>query len=307
MTMKTPALQYIFGFVLYSECIVGVIINLFIVAANLMRRKSMKSLHIGDKILSSLATSRSLFLFKVFVTYLPPIHVVWVNRNLQVLSTLSAVSVFLHSTNLWFTTVLCVFYCVKITSYNWKFFILLKTKISTLFPRLLLASLVISISSSLPFGWCVYEIQIQNASNFVMDNITLPKVGVYEKHLNMFLLFVVVSFPPFLIFLVADCLLIHSLWMHTRRMRRSGSGFRSPNLESHISAVKSVSCFLVLHIIYFVFMSMNFSGKVYKSESEFWISATVICSPPALHSLYIISSNSELRKTFTSLFHIFSC
>ncbi|XP_073529019.1 taste receptor type 2 member 9-like [Phyllobates terribilis] len=307
MTLKTPAARYIFATVLYTECIVGIIMNLFIVAANFMRWKTVKSLHIGDTILSSLATSRSLFLFNVFVTYLPPVRVMWVNKNLQVLSAMSAVSMFLHSTNLWFTTILCVFYCVKISSYNWKFFNFLKTRISTLFPRFLLASLLISIFSSLPFGWCIYEIQIQNPINFAMENMTLPKVGIYENPHNKFLLFLVSSCPPFLIFLVADFLLIHSLWQHTRRMRISGSGFRNPNLESHFSAVKSMSLFLVLHIIYFICSSLYFSGDVYNSGSEFWISSIVICSPPSLHSLYIISSNSELRKTFISMFHIFTC
>ncbi|XP_077137923.1 taste receptor type 2 member 4-like [Ranitomeya variabilis] len=251
MTMKTPALRDIIASVLYTECTVGIIMNLFIVAANLMRWKSMKSLHIGDKILSSLATSRSLFLFNVFVTYLPPVLLEFrINRNIQLMSAMPVVSMFLHSTNLWFATILCVFYCVKITGYNWKFFILLKTKISTLFPKFLLASLLISVSSSLPFGWCIYE--IQSPTNLAMENMTLPKVEVHENHHNFFLLFLVVSCPPFLIFLVADCLLIHSLWMHTRRMRSSGSGFRNPNLESHFSAIKSMSLFLVLHIIYFI-------------------------------------------------------
>ncbi|KAM4043880.1 taste receptor type 2 member 40-like [Anomaloglossus baeobatrachus] len=212
--------------------------NFFIVAANFMRWKTAKSFHTGDKILSSLATSRFLFLFNVFVTFLPPLLDFWLNRNLQAMSTMAVVAAFLNSTNLWFTTVLCVFYCVKITNYNWKFFIFLKTRMSTVFPRFLLVSLLISLSSSLPFGWCVYETQIQNLTNLAMENMTLPKDDVHENHHNMFLLFLAGSCPPFLIFLVADFLLLHSLWMHTRRMKNSGSSFRSPNLESHFSAVK---------------------------------------------------------------------
>ncbi|XP_075197752.1 taste receptor type 2 member 40-like [Anomaloglossus baeobatrachus] len=233
-------LQYIFLSVLYIECIVGIIMNFFIVAVNFMRWKTMRSFHIGDKILSSLATSRFLFIFNVFVSYHPPLERFWANRNLQAMSTMAVVTAFLHSTNLWFATVLCVFYCVKITNYNWKFFIFLKDKMSTFFPRFLLVSLLISLSFSLPFGWCVFKPQIQNATNLTMENMTLSKVGVHENHHTMFLLFLAGSCPPFLIFLVANFLLLHSLWMHTRRMRNSGSSFRSPNLESHFSAVKKV-------------------------------------------------------------------
>ncbi|KAM4043881.1 taste receptor type 2 member 40-like [Anomaloglossus baeobatrachus] len=212
--------------------------NFFIVAANFMRWKTGKSFQIGDKILSSLATSRSLLLCYAFVSFRPPLHDFWVNKNLKAMSTMAVVATFLHSTNLWFTTILCVFYCVKITNYNWKFFIFLKTRMSTVFPRYLLVSLLISLSSSLPFAWCIYEIQIQNPTNLATQNMTLTKLEVYENHHNMFMLFLAGSCPPFLIFLVADFLLLHSLWMHTRRMRNSGSSFRSPNLESHFSAVK---------------------------------------------------------------------
>ncbi|KAM4043882.1 taste receptor type 2 member 40-like [Anomaloglossus baeobatrachus] len=278
--------------------------NFFIVAANFIRCKTAKSFHTGDKILSSLATSRSLLLFNIFVTYLPPLHDIWVSKTIQAMSTMAVVTTFLHSTNLWFTTVLCVFYCVKITNYNWKFFIFLKMRMSTLFPRFLLVSLLVSLSSSLPLGWCIYETQIQNPTNLTMENMTLPKVGLYENHQNMVLLFLVGSCPPFLIFLVADFLLLHSLWMHTRRMRNSGSSFRSQNLESHFRAVKSMSLFLVLQIIYFICSSVYFSGKVRSSRAEFWIISTVICSPPSQHSLYIISCNSELKKILFSIFHL---
>ncbi|KAM4043885.1 taste receptor type 2 member 40-like [Anomaloglossus baeobatrachus] len=307
MDIMGLVLQYIFDSVLYIECIVGIIMNFFIVAANFMKWKTMRSLHIGDKILSSLATSRFLFLLNVFMNFVPPLDTFWANRNLQVMSAMSVVTTFLHSTNLWFATILCVFYCVKITNYNWNFLILLKNKMSTFFPRFLLVSLLISLFSSLPFGWCIFILQIQNLTNLAMENVTLPKVGVQENFHNMFLLFLTGSCPPFLIFLVADFLLLHSLWMHTRRMRNSTSSFRSPNLESHFSAVKSMSLFLVLHILYFICSSVYFMSEVYDSGAEFSIISAVISSPPSLHSLYIISSNTQLKKIFISIFHGLKC
>ncbi|XP_056419458.1 taste receptor type 2 member 39-like [Hyla sarda] len=291
--------------VLYTECIAGVIINLIIVAANLMKWKTMKSLHIGDKILSSLATSRSLYLFIIFIFHLSILLDLWKNTFLAE-SIIVIVTMVLHSSNLWFATVLCVFYCVKITSYNWKFFIFLKTKISTLAPWFLLASLLISISSSLPLVWHFYEIQIQNLANISITNMTLSRYVEDDNIHIRFILFLIISCPPFLVFLAADCLLLHSLWMHTRRMRSSGSGFRSPNLESHFSAVKSISFFLVLQVIYFCTTVYSFRAG-YTSIIESFIKLIVICSAPFLHSLYIIDSNSELKKTCISMFYSISC
>ncbi|XP_069830359.1 taste receptor type 2 member 39-like [Dendropsophus ebraccatus] len=237
MTMDTIrlALRYVLASVLYTECIAGVILNLIIVAANFMKWKTLKSLPISDKILSSLATSRSLYLLLSTLSCLPFMFGLWHN-NIQVRNIVAIITVFLHSTNFWFATVLCVFYCVKITSYNWKFFIFLKTKISTLVPWFLLASLLISVASGLLYGLFAYKIQIQNVT---MENMTVPSAVIIENSDTRILIFLLTSCPPFLIFLVTIFLLLHSLWMHTRRMRSSGSGFRRPNLEAHFNAVKS--------------------------------------------------------------------
>ncbi|XP_069829454.1 taste receptor type 2 member 9-like [Dendropsophus ebraccatus] len=296
------ALVYILASVLYTECIAGVIINLIIVAVNLIKWKTMKSLPIGDKILSSLATSRSLFLFIIFLSFLYHLLNLW-NNNILAVYIVGIITIILNSTNLWFSTVLCVFYCVKITSYNWKFFIFLKTKISTLVPWSLLASLMISVACGLLFGWFIYNEEIQNLT---MKNMTVSRTKKNKNIDTMSLGLLLISCPPFLIFLVADCLLLHSLWMHTRRMRSSGSGFRSPNLETHFSAVKSMSFFLVLQILYFS-MTMYIFDSVHNSTIALFISITVTCSPPFLHSLYMIASNSEFKKSFISLFYIISC
>ncbi|XP_040285756.1 taste receptor type 2 member 40-like [Bufo bufo] len=301
LVMRT-ALWYFFESVLYTECIAGIIINLLIVAAIFLKWKAAKSLSIGDKILSSLATSRSVFLVHVFITYLSPLLDLWNYTNIQVLATLLVVMMFLHSTNLWFATILCVFYCVKVTNYSWKFLIFLKTKISTLVSGFLLASLLISVSFSLQFGWGVYKIEMENLTNVSKENTSHLSAVVYENSPKLFQMFFICSCPPFLIFLVADCLLLHSLWMHIRRMRSSGSGFRSPNLESHFSVIKSMMVFLVLQVIYFICIGLSMSDFVYTSLNAFWISMITTCSNPSLHSLYIISSSHGLRKTFLSMF-----
>ncbi|KAG8550089.1 hypothetical protein GDO81_028870 [Engystomops pustulosus] len=298
--MDMIVLWYVLVPVLYSECIAGVIINLIIVAANIIKWRRAKSVLISDKILSSLATSRSLYLMKVVLVDIFSHLDLWeIINNPVIFEILNNISMFLYSTNLWFATVLCVFYCVKITNHSWKFFILLKTKISTLVPWFLLASLLISLSFSLIFSLRHLVVEQQNLLNISMENLTLDDRYMYGDYKMDFMLLLIGSCPPFLIFLLADSLLLHSLWMHIRRMRSSSSGFRFPNLESHFSAVKSMSLFLVLQTMYFV-------ASVYLYSAEFWEITTyyVICiviySPDTLHSLYIISTNSDIKKTYNS-------
>ncbi|XP_075197745.1 taste receptor type 2 member 40-like [Anomaloglossus baeobatrachus] len=300
------ALRYIFEFVLYTECIGGIIINLFIVAAYIIKWQTMKYLHVSDKILSSLVLCRIFILFSL-LAYLSPIYDLLVSEHLHVMCTVEVVTMFLHYLNLCFTTVLCVFYCVKITNYNWKFFIFLKTKISTLVPQFLLASVPISLCSSLPFGWYIFEMQIKNLTNVSKENMTQSQSVVRKTSPDTLLLFFVGSLPHFLIFLVAALLLFHSLWMHTRRMRSSGSGFRSPSLEAHFRAVKIMILFLLLHIIYFISMTLYFSVPFDTWKTAFWINLIATYSPPCLHSMYIISSNRDLKNIFISLFHVLIC
>ncbi|KAG8537553.1 hypothetical protein GDO81_024335 [Engystomops pustulosus] len=263
--MDITFLQYILGSVLCTECIAGGMINLIIVAANIVKWRTMKFLNTVDEILSSLAISRSLCLFNGFLHYFLYLLGLWDVGNPWAKSSVSVITMFLYSTNLWFATVLCVFYCVKITNYSWKFFIFLKTKISTLVPWFLLASLLISISSSLPFGLSNHEMQIQNLTNVSMENLTLSGAQ--------------------------------------KRMRSSGSGFRNPNLKSHFNAVKSMSLFLVLQTMYLV-ITVHFLRTIEANKIAFWIYSILTYSPPAIHSLYIILSNSELKKTCISIFSI---
>ncbi|XP_072000303.1 taste receptor type 2 member 39-like [Engystomops pustulosus] len=308
--MDVISLWFVLAYVLYAECIAGVIVNVIIVTANIIKWKTMKSLNTGDKILSSLATSICLYLSVSFLIYLSSIFHLQDDKDQLFIFSLLFVSTFLHFTNLWFATVLCVFYCVKITSYSWKFFIFLKTKISTLVPWFLLASMVISISSSLPFGLGYNGIQVQNLTNVSMGNMNISRDMEYEDQLQSYekskYLLLIISCPPFVVFCVVGFLLLHSLWMHIRRMKSSGSGFRSPNLESHFKAVKSMGLFLVLETVYFLVASYSYAA-CHGNITGYWIAIIVTCSPPVLHSLYIISSNNELKKTFVSMFHVLKC
>ncbi|XP_075718234.1 taste receptor type 2 member 9-like [Rhinoderma darwinii] len=298
-------LQFIISLVLYIECFIGITLNITIVIAKYIKWRTLKSFQTCDKILSCLAISRTLYLLnEIIFEVILEINPWWLD-DIVVLSIIFSDIMFLYYTNLWFATVLCVFYCVKITSYNWKFLNFLKTKISTLVPWLLLTSLVISVIFSLPSGCYIYGLLPQNVDSELHDrdrNISkFVDNNGFDFHV-LFWMFFTGSIPSFLIFCVANCLLIHSLVTHTRRVRSSGSGFQSPNLDSHLSAVKSMSFFLLLQTLFFLCMIVSTSFLLIDSQVLFFINSIVMCCSPVLHSLYIILSSSEMKKTVLSLF-----
>ncbi|KAG9468281.1 hypothetical protein GDO78_023094 [Eleutherodactylus coqui] len=259
------SIQYILTAVLHVMCLVGLTVNLIIVATHIMKWKSLKSLSTCDKILTSLAISRVLYLLCIIIRtsifqFLP-----WLVQDIIVLPTLNILGMFVFYSSLWIATILCVFYCVKIATYNYKLFIFLKTRISTMVPWLIQASLVISLISSLLFGWYGYDLMPQNSSNKSTENVTSYGLLTVPISNNRFLIFAVGSFPPFLILCFANFLLIHFLLMHTRRMRSNGSNIQRPNLQSHFSALKSMTLFVLLQIMFLICMSFTramYTGRV---------------------------------------------
>ncbi|XP_075123027.1 taste receptor type 2 member 39-like [Leptodactylus fuscus] len=256
--MHSP-LEYTLISVLYTVCLAGILVNTVILAAIFLKWKTQRCLPTYYKILICLLMSRSLHLLSYFFGYIISVFSSWSLLDTVFILPLTINLIILQFTNLWFATVLCVYYCVKITSYSWKLWILLKTKLSTLVPCLLLASLLISITSSLSFSFHALNLKPQNVMNGTnMTGYNVAPINFQAQSLITLL----GSCPPFLIFCITIFLLLHSLWTHTRRMRGSGSEFRSPNLESHFSAVKSMSLFLFLQIIYFITLNFVLSGKI---------------------------------------------
>ncbi|XP_056419449.1 taste receptor type 2 member 39-like [Hyla sarda] len=227
--------------VFYMNCLVGFTVNMIIVVANLMKWKSLRSLPTYNKILSSLASSRALDFLNFVVQNSAYEFFPWLLKNNVVMLTLNIEIMLSFYNSLWLATLLCVFYCVKIVTYNYKLFIFLKTRISTMVPWLILSSLLISLISSLIYAWYSYDLKLQNLSNGSTGNITGYKLVTVPNSNIQFLLFSLGSIPPFIILCVSISLLIHFLLIHTRRMRSNESHIQSPNLKSHFSALKSIT------------------------------------------------------------------
>ncbi|XP_075125737.1 taste receptor type 2 member 40-like [Leptodactylus fuscus] len=303
--MTLFSLQNVVLALICIQCTVGIILNGFIVATNINNWRRLKTLQTCDKILGCLATSRCLLLF--LITLLKALFIFFHQLFLSpvFVSSMFVGILLLNHANLWFATILCVFYCVKITNYSHKFFIFLKTRISSLVHWFILASLSISVTSSLPCGWYVYRLDQQEYSSVLVENSTFTKVMIYPNTQIQFLMFLMGSLPSFLIFCVAILLLIHSLWVHIRHMSCNGTDFGSPRLEVHVRAVKSMSLFIMLQILYFVCMNIRVSPTYNVSSTWKTLINVIICIPPVLHSLYIIFSTKKLRETFLQGFGVF--
>ncbi|XP_069830399.1 taste receptor type 2 member 4-like [Dendropsophus ebraccatus] len=193
------------------------------------------------------------------------------------------------SCSLWWGSVLCVFYCVKITNYTNAMVTRLKMKISKMVPWLLLGSLFVSCLSTLPCRWMVFSSRLTNGTE---NGNTETNVA------NLVSIVLVTSIVPFMIFCVAISLIIVSLLRHARNMCGRDSGFSDAQRDVHLSVLRSMVSFLLFYALYSV--SYIVFTIIINAGSPTFTSAcfTGLCAYPSLHSISLIVSNKDLKNSF---------
>ncbi|NP_001165465.1 taste 2 receptor member 7 [Xenopus tropicalis] len=268
-----------------AEFVMGILLNAFIVVANAVSWMERKPLDSIDLILTSLGLSR----LALLITWL--LYVLSEDRyeHIEILNVMSS---FFGFCSLWFGTVLCTFYCVKIPNYNHRFFLYVKLRISKMIPWLLLVSVTSSFISCLPIGWSMDS----SMFHYNSTNGTNMETTLYLQ----FFIYVAGNSVPFFMFCVAITLLIRSLWNHTRQMAAGEVGFGTPQLQAHYSAIRCMMSFMVLYIIFSssVFLALP---MVLMNDTLLWLYLFIAGLYPSLHSHILILSNRKLRRALCSL------
>ncbi|XP_075197760.1 taste receptor type 2 member 1-like [Anomaloglossus baeobatrachus] len=274
--------------------IVGLLLNGYIVTLNFFWWMKHQTLHTIDVLVTSLGLVRLIHLF-LYVEYIIFSISGWSLFQVYYLEYIETVMILVDFCGLWWGSMLCVFYCVKITNYSNRFFVRLKMNISKLVPWMLLVSLLISVLSSLP-----YRLVIQRINGTVYGKSTM------EIEVNLFIVFFIFSgsIIPFLIFCASIYLIIVSLLRHTRYMSNRNSGFSDAQRDIHISVIRCMISFLVLYTVHLV-AYINTPMVVFLNIYVFnIINLIFMCAYPSLHSISLIVCNKKLKKSF---FVVFSC
>ncbi|KAG9465881.1 hypothetical protein GDO78_017594 [Eleutherodactylus coqui] len=269
---------------------------MFIVIIHLKSWKNSPPLQAIDIIVTSLAILRTI-LIALYIFLIGDIlcHESMIQMDMFpehiILLTLSV-----EFCNMWWSSVLCVFYCVKITHSSNRLLTRLKMNISKMIPWLLLVSVVPSFFSSLPYKWLMFSIHFFNVTN--------GQTRVIETNwFNYFIIRFVASIIPFIIFCFSVGLLIASLLRHTRHMSSSGSGFTEAQRDIHISVIRSMIVFLLCYVLYFLASNLFPVGIIYKRPLLTPLCAIFYVAVPSLHSFSIIVGNSELKNAILIILH----
>ncbi|XP_019600245.2 taste receptor type 2 member 42 [Rhinolophus sinicus] len=276
-----------------GELIFGILGNGFIGLVNCIEWAKNGKVSSADLILTGLAVSRIIqlwvILLDVFIMGLFP-HLYATTNLAKVVTLLWTLTNHLTT---WFATCLSIFYFLKIANFSHFFFIWLKWRVNGGVLGLFLGS----------FFLLLINLLIQNTVSEWWMNI----YGASERNMTLHLdvntifylkiLFLSLTYViPFLLSLISLLLLFLSLVRHTKNLQLNLTG-RDSSTEAHRRAMKMVTSFLLLFIIYniSILLANGVSIKVqqYQVVMLFLVISTIF---PSGHSFILIWGNSKLRQ-----------
>ena len=203
---------------------------------------------------------------------------------------------FTNILSFWLTSLLAVFYCVKISFFSHPIFLWLKWRIVRLVPRLLLGSLLISCVSII-FSTTSYYINIQFISmkHFPRNSTMLERLEAFLWDFST-LQKVAVLVIPFLLFLASTILLMALLSWHLKQLKDLHTGRSNSSLEAHSAALRSLAIFLTLFTFYFLTVLLSILDVLFNKESWFWAWEAIIYALVSIHSTLLMLSSAKLKR-----------
>ncbi|KAM5255773.1 LOW QUALITY PROTEIN: taste receptor type 2 member 5 [Ctenodactylus gundi] len=192
--------------------------------------------------------------------------------------------------SLWFATFLSVFYCKKITTFThpalW-----LKQRAHSLCLWCLLGHILINLLHIFSIGIKPYGLSQGNSS--------VPYcLSSWCWHYHLIFQLTVGNWFPVMLLLISSAVLIVSLYRHHRRMTVHTAGRRDARTQAHIGALKSLGCFLTLHLVYIMASPFSVTSQYSPGDlTRVLISETLMAAYPSLHSVVLIMGIPKVRQT----------
>ncbi|XP_006164881.2 taste receptor type 2 member 42-like [Tupaia chinensis] len=273
-----------------GELLAGMLGNGLIGLVNCMEWVRSRKVSSADFILTSLSMARIIqlwvILFDSFIMGLFP-HLYATGKLAKLVTILWAL---MNHLTTWFATCLSVFYLFKIANFSHFFFTWLKWRMNRVVLVLFLGSLLL-LPVSLSVQDPVCELWM-NAYRVDERNMTLHLDGITMSYFKNHILLSMTYIIPFLLSLTSLLLLLLSLVRHTKNLQLNGS--KDSSTEAHKRAMKMVTTFLFLFVIYFastlIGSWMLFKVQRYQAMMFVMVISTVF---PSGHAFIIILGNSE--------------
>ncbi|XP_077305953.1 taste receptor type 2 member 40-like [Lithobates pipiens] len=206
----------------------------------------------------------------------------------EVLDFLNISIYFLFYYSFWLTFWLSAHYCTTITNLSYGFFIWVKRIVSNFLSHLLFLTALGVFIVSVPWFWAVSEESIQSSENSTdasgnTFHFSLPYV-VPVTFLGIIL--------PFCLSLLCLVLTSSFLLRHVWRVKNNHSGSTRPNLQAHVTALRTIFFLLLI----FTFFCGYQIGLFFHSFSLIIISWDLQILSPSVEAAVIFQASNKLRR-----------
>ncbi|XP_054147716.1 taste receptor type 2 member 9-like [Melozone crissalis] len=287
------------------EAFPGMWINAFIVCVLCITWVQRKTLNSNEKILLLLGFSRFWCLCSswtyVFVSDIFPYYLL-VHRIFQLLHGSYS---FFNCSNLWVSSCLCGFYCIKIANFRNMFLSYMKVKIDRMVPWLLLGSMMFSLITGILSHKTIDKAVWKNLNFTCQGKLWKSAIGM-KKHfslLHVLTLFLYIT--SFMVVIFSALFLLFSLWRHKCKMQTNS--MNSLSMDAHIRAIKSVLSFFIMYTINFIFLILTLVYTMAYQSHVLFLAYSIQHAFPGVHSLILIFSNPKLKKTLLRLLSCVKC
>ncbi|NP_001165496.1 bitter taste receptor 41 [Xenopus tropicalis] len=207
------------------------------------------------------------------------------------------ISLFINS--LLFSLCLCFYYCVKILQMNQPFFRKVKQEIARITPWFLSVSMLVSLGIGIPSYWDLHWTltgATNSSASWIQVNVKLSR-----RYQWVFILQMLISSGALIVFFCLAVTIIFSLCRHMRRMKLNSTGFNKSSLDVHVSAAKTLTLILLLHIYFFAAVCILFNSPLTWGTWFFNLSYIMVGSFPSLDSFILITGNSQLWNSLKNI------
>ncbi|XP_073490757.1 taste receptor type 2 member 8-like [Aquarana catesbeiana] len=193
---------------------------------------------------------------------------------------------FLTYYSFWLTAWLSVHYCTTITNLSYGFFIWLKRIVSNFLREVLFLTALGMFIVNLLWFWVVYEESpLQSPENITEDYVLVSLSYVVPANIVGVIL-------PFCLSLLCLVLTFSFLLRHIRRVKNNDSGSTRPNLQAHVTALRTIFFLLLM----FTFYCMSQVLLFLPNSSLVIIIWELRLLSPSVEAAVIFQASNKLRR-----------
>ncbi|XP_048193608.1 taste receptor type 2 member 16 [Perognathus longimembris pacificus] len=203
---------------------------------------------------------------------------------------------FTSHVTVWLTSLLALFYCVKVSSFTHPIFFWLRWRVLRLVPQLILGTLVIAFVTTIPSS-IRSRIRLEiTATEYLRQNRSLmERIRMFDS-LYITPQKITALCIPFLLFLVSIILLITSLIRHWKQIQQPSNVCSNSSMKAQSSALRSLVIFLIFFTSYILSILISYLGVLFDSRSWYWAWEAAIYAIVTANSTLMMLSIPALKK-----------